>query len=267
MASKKNKYATSEAKLHFAISMGASIVIVGALFKILHLGGIYGSIMIGVGLGVEAFLFFLLGFFPPQPEIAWEKVYPQLREGGVATPANAVPESAGSSSALDRVVNEKIGPELIESLGAGLRSFSEKVSAISNIADASLATKEFTTKVKTISGSVDGLNQAFSSATSQLTEFSAGKMNAKAYNEQIANLAKNISALNAVYELELQDSSVHLKTMNKFYQNISLTMSNFEESVEDSKEFKDSVAKLAKNITSLNSIYGNMLSAMNQPRA
>ena len=81
-----------------------------------------------------------------------------------------------------------------------------------------------------------------------------------------ANLAKNLSALNAVYELELQDSSAHLKSMNKFYQNLSLTMNNFNESMEDSKQFKEEVGKLAKNLSSLNAIYGNMLTAMNQPR-
>ena len=78
--------------------------------------------------------------------------------------------------------------------------------------------------------------------------------------------AKNLSALNAVYELELQDSSAHLKSMNKFYQNLSLTMNNFNESMEDSKQFKEEVGKLAKNLSSLNAIYGNMLTAMNQPR-
>jgi gliding motility-associated protein GldL len=89
---------------------------------------------------------------------------------------------------------------------------------------------------------------------------------AQAYHQQVNTLAKNLSALNAVYELELQDSTAHLKSMNKFYQNLSLTMNNFNESMEDSKQFKDEVGKLAKNLSSLNAIYGNMLSAMNQPR-
>ena len=73
--------------------------------------------------------------------------------------------------------------------------------------------------------------------------------------------------MNAVYELELQDSSAHLKSMNKFYSNLSQTMSNFNESMDDSKQFKEEVAKLSKNLSSLNAVYGNMLSAMNQPRA
>ena len=91
-------------------------------------------------------------------------------------------------------------------------------------------------------------------------------IDSRAYHDQVNALAKNISALNAVYELELQDSSAHLKSMNKFYSNLSLTMQNFNESMEDSKQFKEEVGKLAKNLASLNSIYGNMLSAMNQPR-
>ena len=159
----------------------------------------------------------------------------------------------------------KIGPELIESLGSGLRSFGDKVSAISGIADTASATSELTSKVKTASGSFDNLNTAFEKATVSLREMAETNIDSNSYHEQVNNLAKNISALNAVYELELQDSSAHLKSMNKFYQNLSTTMENFNESMEDSKQFKEEVGKLARNLSSLNSIYGNMLSAMNQP--
>lgn len=265
------KYATNEAKLHLATSVGAAIVIVGALFKILHLGGVWGSIMIGVGLGVEAFLFLIGGLFPPHPDVEWDKVYPQLRKDGKPTPIDAIPQAAvgggGSTSALDKLVNEKIGPELIESLGNGLRTFSDKVAGISNVADASMATTEFTAKVKGASDSLGNMNTAFDKATAQLAELGASNADSKAYHEQVNNLAKNLSALNAVYELELQDSSAHFKSMNKFYQNIALTMDNFNDSMEDSKQFKEEVGKLAKNLSSLNAIYGNMLTAMNQPRA
>lgn len=264
------KFDTKEAKLHLATSIGAAIVIVGALFKILHLGGIWGSIMIGVGLGIEAFLFLLLGFFPPQPDVEWDRVYPQLRKDGKPTPQDAIPQASvgvGATGALDRLVNEKIGPELIESLGNGLRTFGDKVANISNAADASLATTEFTAKVKGATDSLGNMNTAFGKATAQLAELGASNADSKAYHEQVNSLAKNLSALNAVYELELQDSSAHLKSMNKFYQNLALTMGNFNDSMEDSKQFKEEVGKLAKNLSSLNAIYGNMLTAMNQPRA
>ncbi len=255
--------------LHTSISWGASVVIVGALFKILHLGGVYGNYMIGAGLGVEACLFFLTGFFPPPKDPAWSKVYPELAEDYTGELHGSVTHSSGPvpASALDQMMTDaKIGPELIESLGSGLRTFSEKVSTISNIADASTATTEFTGKLKAASGNVDNLNIAFDRATSSLSEMADSNTDSKAYHDQVNSLAKNLSALNAVYELELQDSSAHLKSMNKFYQNLSLTMQNFNESMEDSKMFKEEVGHLAKNLSSLNAIYGNMLSAMYQPR-
>lgn len=259
--------------LHTAISLGASVVILGALFKILHLGGVWGNYMIGIGLGVEAFLFALTAFFPPQPEPAWERVYPELNPeyaGELPTSsarAVSVPQSAPTTAALDNMLrNANVGPELIESLGNGLRTFGDKVATISNVADASAATTEYASKLKSASASFENMSAAFEKATAQLTAMGQSTGEAQAYHEQVNKLAKNLSALNAVYELELQDSSAHLKSMNTFYQNLSTTMHNFNESMEDSKMFKDEVAKLAKNLASLNAIYGNMLSAMNQPR-
>jgi len=260
--------------LHVAISWGASVVILGALFKILHIGGSFGNWAIGAGLAVEAFLFFLTGFRQPEPELPWERVYPELRDDfdgelpkASARPAAVAAPSFSSAAALDKMLTDaKIGPELIESLGNGLRTFGDKVASISNVADASAATSEFAGKVKNASASFDNLNNAFAKATAQLVEMGESNVASQAYHEQVNTLAKNLSALNAVYELELQDSSAHLKSMNKFYQNLSLTMNNFNESMEDSKQFKEEVGKLAKNLASLNAIYGNMLSAMNQPR-
>jgi gliding motility-associated protein GldL len=259
--------------LHVAISWGASVVILGALFKILHIGGSFGNYAIGIGLGVEAFLFFLTGLRQPESELPWERVYPELREdfNGELPKASARPIAAAtgfsSTAALDKMLTDaKIGPELIESLGTGLRTFGDKVATISTVADASTATNEFTAKVKTASSSFDNLNQAFGKATAQLAELGESNVDSRAYHDQVNALAKNLSALNAVYELELQDSSAHLKSMNKFYQNLSLTMNNFNDSMEDSKQFKEEVGRLAKNLSSLNAIYGNMLTAMNQPR-
>lgn len=266
-----NKKKFSLFSLHTAISWGASIVIIGALFKILHLGGLMGDYMIGIGLGVEAILFFLTGFTPPAEDVDWTKVYPELSDdytGEARRPVQQV-VSAGPSTtqALDKMLADaKVGPELIESLGSGLRSFGDKVSAISNVADVSLATNDFTAKVQTASAKFDQLGLAFEKASAGLVEMGNSNVDSKAYHEQVNMLAKNLSALNAVYELELQDSSAHLKSMNKFYQNLALTMENFNESMEDSRQFKEEVNRLARNLSSLNAIYGNMLSAMNQPR-
>lgn len=256
--------------LHMAISFGASVVILGALFKILHLGGVWGNYMIGLGLGVEALLFAITGFVPPAQDPAWERVYPELADdydGPVAQKrAVAVAAAPPVTAALDQMLSTKIGPELIESLGSGLRNFGDKVAAISNISDVSVTTNQLAEKMKQATGSYDKLSATFEKASASLTELAASDSGNKAYHEQVNNLAKNLSSLNAVYELELQDSSAHLKAMNKFYGSLATTMDNFSGSIEDSQKFKEEVGKLSKNLSSLNAIYGNMLVAMNQPK-
>ena len=114
---------------------------------------------------------------------------------------------------------------------------------------------------------VGTLSEAFAKSTASLVEISNTSGESKAYHEQVTALAKNLSALNAVYEIELRDSNEHLKSMSKFYGNINETMHNFNESVNDTKAFKEEIGKLSKNLSSLNAIYGNMLTAMNSTRA
>ena len=266
MAGKKKPYGINN-----IVSWGAAVVIVGLMFKILHWPG--STYFIAGGLTVEALLFLMLGFVREEEEIDWTRAYPELRHDFTGELPQASSKQVGggagvsNTAALDKMLSDaKIGPELIGSLGEGLRTFGDKVAAISKVTDAGEATIAFTQKVKNASASYDNLSSAFDKASANLTEMANSNLDSKAYHDQVTNLAKNLSALNAVYELELQDSSAHLKSMNKFYQNLSLTMNNFNESLEDSKQFKDEVGRLAKNLSSLNSIYGNMLTAMNQPR-
>lgn len=268
MAQKKKFKITLDA----IISWGATVVIVGAMFKILHLPG--GAIVIGIGLTVEAILFFIMGFVPPHKDPKWEKVYPQLSEdytGELPDMNKAVKlnelEIKGGASGGSFLPDMKIGDDISAKIKEGLENFSNKVSAISNAADASVTTNEFAGKLKEASAKAGNLSVAFDQAASGMSEMVQAVQPSKEYHNQINNLGKNISALNAVYELELQDSSAHLKSMNKFYQNLSQTMQNFNESMDDSKQFKEEVGKLSRNLSSLNAVYGNMLSAMNQPRA
>ncbi|HEX7366752.1 MAG TPA: gliding motility protein GldL [Pelobium sp.] len=267
MANKKKSIFTLDA----IISWGATVVIIGAMAKILHWPG--GELIIGIGLATEAVLFFIMGFVPPHKDPKWEKVYPQLSEdfnGGAIDMSKPVKlnelEIKGSAGG-GAIPDLKIGDDAIAKIKAGLENFTNKVGAISNAADASIATEDFVSNVKTASGKASSLGVAFDHATAGVAAIATASEGAKEYNNQVNNLGKNISALNAIYELELQDSSAHLKSMNKFYANLSQTMSNFNDSMDDSKQFKDEVAKLSKNLSSLNAVYGNMLSAMNQPRA
>jgi gliding motility-associated protein GldL len=253
------------------VSWGATIVIVGLLFKIQHWPN--GGLFITIGLGAEAILFFILGFQREEVEIDWTRAYPELAHDFNGELPKGISRGGGggggasTTAALDKMLEEaKIGPELIGSLAEGLKTFGDKVNSISKVTDAGEATIAFTQKVKAATQSYDNLTSSFEKASGNLMELANTNVDSKAYHDQVNSLAKNLSALNAVYELELQDSSAHLKSMNKFYQNLSLTMNNFNESLEDSKQFKEEVGRLAKNLSSLNAIYGNMLTAMNQPR-
>lgn len=264
MTGKKQPYGINN-----IVSWGATVVIVGLMFKILHWPG--ATYFIAGGLTTEAILFFLLGFQRDNSELDWSRAYPELDEDFDGELPKAGSSKGGgnfsSTATLDKMLEEaKIGPELIGSLADGLRTFGDKVNSISRVTDAGDATVAFTNKVKQATASYDTLSTAFDKAAANLSELANSNIDSKAYHDQINSMAKNLSALNAVYELELQDSSAHLKAMNKFYQNLSLTMGNFNESLDDSKQFKEEVGRLAKNLSTLNSIYGNMLSAMNQPR-
>jgi gliding motility-associated protein GldL len=266
MAGKKQPYGISN-----IVSWGATVVIIGLMFKILHLPG--ATYFIAGGLSTEALLFFLLGFQREEKPIDWRRAYPELDEDFDGELPKATKKAVGggdsfsNTAALDQMLAEaKIGPELIGSLANGLRTFGDKVNSISRVTDAGDATIAFTNKVKQATASYDTLSNAFEKASANLSEMANSNIDSKSYHEQVNKMAKNLSSLNAVYELELQDSSNHLKSMNKFYQDMAVTLKNFNDSATDSKQFKDEVGKLAKNLSTLNSIYGNMLSAMNQPR-
>jgi gliding motility-associated protein GldL len=265
MTGKKQPYGINN-----IVSWGATIVIVGLMFKILHWPG--ATWFITGGLSAEAILFFLLGFQREDVELDWRRAYPELDYDYDGELPKSASKAVGggnfsNTAALDKMLADaEIGPELIGNLANGLRTFGDKVNSISRVTDAGDATIAFTSKVKEATASYEVLNNAFEKASSNLSEIAGSAIDSKAYHEQINKMAKNVSALNAVYELELQDSSNHLKSMNKFYQNLSDTMQNFNDSINDSKQFKDEVGRLAKNMATLNSIYGNMLSAMNQPR-
>ncbi|MFI5137923.1 MAG: gliding motility protein GldL [Sphingobacteriales bacterium] len=266
MGGKKQPYGINN-----IVSWGATVVIIGLMFKILHWPG--ATYFIAGGLSTEAILFFLLGFQRDEKELDWRRAYPELDEDfdGDLPKSTAKKLGGGDSfsntAALDQMLAEaKIGPELIGSLASGLRTFGDKVNSISRVTDAGDATVAFTNKVKQATASYDSLNSAFEKASVNLNEIASTNIDSKSYHDQVNKMAKNLTQLNAVYELELQDSSNHLKSMNKFYQDMSATVQNFNASAGDAKQFKDEVGRLAKNLSTLNSIYGNMLSAMNQPR-
>lgn len=250
------------------VSWGATVVIIGLMAKLQHWPA--GDWLIIAGLGTEALLFLLLGFQNDSKEVDWTRVYPELAEDyqGELPKATARPAgNTGTTAALDKMLADAhVSPDLIGKLGDGLRTFGDKVAAISNVSDASLATNQFTERLRGATNSVDKLNAAFEKASSNLADIGTGGSDVTTYHEQVHKLASNLQHLNAVYELELQDTGNKLQTISQHYDSIAHTLQNFNESVVDTQQFREQVAHLNKNLASLNAVYGNMLAAMNQPR-
>lgn len=250
--------------LHLASCFGASIVIIGALFKIQHWPG--SDVAIIAGLGTEAVLFILFGLDIPHEEYDWSLAYPEL--GGMGThdeeESHAVSAGLPASNQLDAMLAEaKIGPELIESLGLGMRSLSDSASKIGDISNATVATNEYVTSVQSASKNVSHLADTYSKAAASISSLAESNDAGHSIGESLNSVSKNLSALNATYELQLQGSRGHLDATEKFYGGLAELMKNLHDSVEDTKKYRAEMSTLSTNLSALNSIYGNMLGAMN----
>ncbi len=254
--------------MNFIYGMGAAVVIVGAWAKILHLP--IANIMITVGLLTEAVIFAISAFDPPAEDLDWTLVYPELAglpaeegKGGRGGTSNLVIKDSVTQE-LDKMLEEaKIGPELLESLGSSIRRLSDNTSQLADISVASVATDEYVKSVSNASATVSKLSDSYVKAAESLTGLSVSNEDGQSYGEQLQRVSKNLSALNNVYELQLQGSQDYLQATSQVYSNIAELLNNLGASVEDTKRYKTEIAKLGDNLSALNTVYGNMLAAMN----
>ena len=254
------KWKNFMAKLY---GFGASIVIIGALFKIQHWPG--AGIMLTVGLTTEAIIFAFSAFEKPHEDPDWSLVYPELAglpgEGGGDGGSKLSP-----SQELDNLLEEaKIGPELIESLGTNLRSLGDNVAKMSDITDASVATEAYVGNVKRATESIGNLNDAYVRASASLGSLIVDDEGVD-INSEMKKMAENITQLNSHYAQQLEGTKQFLSASDSLYAGMGDLMGTLNESVDDAKKYKQEVAQLAQNISSLNTVYGNMLSAMNRPQ-
>ncbi len=192
-----NNYKNLMAKVY---GIGAAIVIVGALFKIIHLK--FANELLIVGLLTEAGIFFLSAFEKPHVDYDWSLVYPELAHADeVKTKKAAAPKMEGTvTQQLDQMMAEaKVGPELIASLGDGLRNFGDRVAAISSAADIASSSNEFAAKLQAASKSVEGLSSSYANVTETMQAFSDSLADARNFKDEVGKLTQNLSSLNAVY--------------------------------------------------------------------
>lgn len=261
-----------------ATGFGAAIVIVGAMFKIMHWPG--ASVMLVAGLSTEAALFVMGAFEEPHMEVDWSLVYPELtfahliEEGQEIIPAGAGggggAVGGGSGDAVSQKLDEmladaNIGEDLIESLGAGLRSFESTAQSLNNSGDASAATESLVGSLNSASKNIDMMSDAYSKASESIAGISDLKGEGTSYAEQLTTMTKNLGELNGVYEQQIVANNSGMKLSSDIQDNINQLLTNLSDSVEDTKRYKTEISSLGENLGRLNTVYGNMLSAMTIP--
>ncbi len=254
--------------------IGGGIVIIGALFKILHLPG--ASPMLTVGLVVEALIFFISAFEPIHEDPNWELVYPELALGhseDLDHDALPVAKSGGRNSGgnsgtgvtehLDKLLDEaNIDSALIGRLGDGLRKLGDNAAQLTSVTTAAAATDSYVNSLQAASDKVSSLSEAYERASVSISGLTSTTQEGESFGEQMQKVSKNLSALNNVYELQLKGSTQHLEATEKFQSQVTDMLQNLSASVEDTKLYKENMALLSRNLTDLNTVYGNMLKAM-----
>lgn len=202
---------------NMAYGLGASVVIIGALFKILHweIGFLNGGLLLAVGLITEALIFAISAFEPVDDEYDWSLVYPELAGAETSGRKNEVAEAKEAEGLLSRKLDEllkdaNIDAELFSSLGSSIRNFEGAAKGIAPTADAIQHTKK--------------------------------------YSEELSHAAAQMESLNSLYKVQLESAS-RQASIN-------------EEVVQNAGALKNQMASLATNLSSLNGVYGGMLSAM-----
>ncbi len=266
--------------------IGASVVIVGALFKIVHIQG--ANEMLFVGLMTEALIFFFSAFEPPHVEPDWSLVYPELagmyHEGpGSPGAVKRMPGGKSVTQELDDMLSKaKIGPELIESLGDGMRKMSENVSKMSDVTSTAVATEDFVKNVKDAGKSAGELSSSYKKVSDVLQqdattvgEFSSSVKSAAAsagtlatvYNDVSVAIKKEMTATESFSNSLSSATDSANKLAEKYNVSAELLsksaeMLNF--SAIDSKAYNDQLQKISGNLAALNTIYEVQLKSTNE---
>lgn len=301
----------------YVYNIGASVVLIGALFKLQH-WAFSGPILV-IGLCTEAFIFFISAFEPPMELPEWSKVYPELREDYVADED----EDTSKDDQLGKLFGQAdISPELLSKVSKGLTDLSNTASSISDISAATLATDVYVKNLNSasesmstfaeingkannnISQSVNVLVESYTNTAQRLSSKGDEMLNKMAvsseeftnvlsmsgkklvssydkvaetiekgfgdlgekssnYSDKLAKLNENLEALNASYASQLKGTNEQLAASQKFFTEMGQMNQAIQSSMEEVKKYHSNAAELNKHLEALNSIYGNMLGAMN----
>ena len=273
---------------NFAYSIGAAIVILGALFKILHLPG--GNALLCVGMGTEVLMFVLTAFDRPEKPYKWEEVFPVLASqdpedrpyfssgNGFVINGGGYP---GGYAVTEEQARRAAGiPEGIELSEADTRSLSESIAKmaaasdqLSRMAEMTEATQRYLDQIAGISEQMSQLRentQSLNQVSSTLLEsYKAITDNSETiskgstgYVEQMEALNRNIGGLNTIYEIQLKSISSQLENIDRVNRGLKDIRDMYEKSASESADYCNETERLAHNMKQLNSVYEKMVKAL-----
>lgn len=272
-------------------SLGASVVIIGALGKILHTS--WGGAMLGAGMGVEAFLFALGALDKPHKEAEWHKIFDFESDeklnllGGSGGGSSDGISSGNSSTGLKSAQIEKISEDDMKSLSDGIKNLSETAQQFATLSNVVGATEQFTKNIDAASQvtgkfiqSQESLNGASNKLASSYLGISSDMeevvKNTKLYSGKVEDVTKNLSSINSIYEIQLKNIQAQSEALTQQTEKVHLVSNQLESvvsetakikaatiiSATETEKYKEGTLKLSKHIADLNQVYGNMLNAL-----
>ena len=250
---------------------GASVVMIGAYFKLTHIPG--ADFMLALGLGIEALIFFMSAFEPQHVEYAWDNVFVELEEDWdgktktqfATTGATSKGEPTNIEEAMLSKMFEKmnVSEETFNKIGKGLDKLAANAGQMADISNAMAATTNYATAMDRATKAISDFSTSYVETNKKLSE-SLGKLDFSALDANtIKKVAASMTSLNSIYELQLQGaeqtsaaSKALTETMNKYMDNLNASSQN-------AGKLNEQLTQLSQRLTALNNVYGGMLSAMN----
>ena len=259
--------------MKYVYGLGAAVVIMGALFKIMHWPG--ASLMLIVGLSTEAVIFIMSVLEPVHLDADWSRVFPELAdtegegveevEGvGLYDLIKAGSDEPGSQAdkLAEKLNDAGIDNALIGRLKDGMSNLADNASSLGSMSSATGATGEYVNSLQNASAKLNELSDQYAASAASIAAI-AGEGNN--FGPEMEKLSSNISALNNTYELQLKSSNEYLASMSSMQElqdSIKSVMSDLAASAGDTQAYRENMATLSQNLSDLNNVYGNMLKAM-----
>ena len=249
---------------------GASVVMVGAYFKLTHIPG--ADFMLALGLGVEALIFFMSAFEPQHVEYAWDNVFVELEEDWDGKQKTQFATSGSANGAVSNVEDamlskmfEKmnVSEETFNKIGKGLDKLAQNAGQMADITNAMAATNNYANAMNNATKSISDFATGYTETNKKLSD-SLGKLDFSALDANtIKKVAASMQSLNSIYELQLQGAEQTSAASKKLTETMNKYMDNLNASSENAGQLNNQLTQLSARLTALNNVYGGMLSAMN----